>query len=97
MFLRKDNKKFLIKNIDLSKGTWIKDLKETTLIDEDCLHYLRINISNGDKVTQLVDYMVAQNNVEIYISFIKIWKKIDQAKATQFEECINKKKNDQGL
>ena len=91
------NQTFLKQNIDFDKGSWMKDLKTILFIDDDYLHDIRIKMNNNEKVVHLVTYLIKENRIALYKSFISLWKKLDSLKATQFEKKIKNKINDQGL
>ena len=75
----------------------MKYLKTILFIDDEYLHDIRIKMNNNEKVVHLVTYLIKENRITLYKSFISIWKILDPAKATQFEEFIKRKINDQGL
>ena len=56
-----------------------------------------MKMNNNEKVVHLVTYLIKENRIALYKSFIGVWKILDPAKAAQFEELIKSKISGQGL
>ena len=97
IFGEPENQTFLKQSIDFDKGSWIKYLKTILFIDDDYLHDIRMKMNNNEKVAHLVTYLIKENRITLYKSFISVWKNFDLLKAAQFEKNIKNKINDQGL
>ena len=95
IFGSKEFQAFLQTHIDFSFGAWEKDLNK--IIDEKCACKLGVTIIKNEKIIVVVQYLIQQNKIKLYKSFINVWKKYDAALATRFEEMIKWKIDEKGL
>ena len=86
IFGNEQNQKYFQKHINISFGAWEKDLKK--IIGTNCSHKLGETIVESEKIIVVVQYLMQQNRVKLYKSFIHVWKKYDSATATEFEKKI---------
>ena len=85
----------MIENIDLSIGSWIKDLRG--IIDSSSIDSIILALSQREKVKILIKYLIQKNDIKLYKTFIDLWKQHDEAKANQFEHILKQDIENQGL
>ena len=86
---------FMRKFIDVTKGSWMKDLNE--FIDNECRENVFCETNDKEKVIVVINFLIQENEINKYKRFIDVWKKHDPAKAEQFEKKIKQKLQNQGL
>ena len=86
----------ILKNkIDLSKGSFMKDLK--AFIEAEHFRTIEIEMDSKEQVVKTFNYLMQKNSVPVYKTFINIWKKWDEAKANQFEANLKQEIDNAGL
>ena len=85
----------MIKNINLSVGSWIKDLGG--IIDPSTIALIIMALSQEEQVKILINYLIQKNNIKLYKTFIDLWKRHDEAKANQFEHNLKQDIENKGL
>ena len=86
---------FLKQNINLKSGSWQNDLK-VLIDDETCLANIGRALDRNQSFELFSAYLRQANELWKYKMFIYIWKKVDGAKATQFEMNLMKKIQETG-
>ena len=89
------NEDYVIKNINLSIGSWIKDLGG--IIDPSTIASIIMALSQEEQVKVLINYLIQKNNIKLYKTFIDLWKQHDEAKANQFEHNLKQDIENKGL
>ena len=93
----KINKEYFHDNIDLSTGSWLKDLKKNIIFDEECLSKIHIAMKNEERANLVLHYLIESNDIAKFKAFIKVWKKHSPAKAKQFEKNLKNRISEEGL
>ena len=89
------NRNFITENIDVSSGSWLNDLGE--IIPEDYLGQIRLEINDEKKSILITTFLIQQNDISTYKTLLSIWKLHNPSKAEQFEYCLMKEIDKQGL
>ena len=88
---------FVITNINLLEGDWINYLKNVIDDDENRLNSICTAIDGDESFRLLAEYMIQKNDIVKYKKLILIWKKIDNGRALQFEEAMQRNIDNKGL
>ena len=86
---------FMKKNIKFEETEWLNELQE--IINRKNLDDIRLKLNNNAKVEAVIKYLIKENDILKYKTFIKIWKKIDPSAASQFQKNLKEECFNQGL
>ena len=98
-FFKGDGRQFIAQNTDFKSEAWLKLFRSNkpNLISDECYAKIVSTLNNSKKGEIYAQYLIQENKIEKYKTFIKIWTKFNPTDATTFQQSLDMKIQNHGL